>query len=47
MLDPKVVQVAADLGAHVRITVYSPLLIIDDMRVQKTPFRRKRVRRRA
>lgn len=32
VLDPKVVRAAADLGAHVRVTVYSPLLLMDEHR---------------
>jgi hypothetical protein len=46
VLDPRVVQAAADLGAHVRITVYSPLIIIADTRARNTRLRRKRVSRR-
>jgi len=46
VLDPKVVQAAADLGAHVRFTVYSPLLIIDEARQTKTSLKRKRGSRR-
>jgi hypothetical protein len=46
VLDPKVVQAAADMGAHLRFTVYSPLLIIDEARQTKTSLRRKRGSRR-
>ena len=46
VLDPKVVQAAADLGAHLRFTVYSPLLIIDEARQTKTSLKRKRGSRR-
>jgi hypothetical protein len=46
VLEPKVVQAAADLGAHVRFTVYSPLLIIDEARQTKTSLKRKRGSRR-
>lgn len=46
VLDPKVVQAAAVLGAHLRFTVYSPLLIIDENRQQKASLRRKRESRR-
>ncbi len=43
VLDPRVVQAAAELGAHLRFTVYSPLLIIDE---EKASLRRKRGSRR-
>jgi hypothetical protein len=46
VLDPKVVQAAADMGAHVRVTVDSPLIIIADTRARNTRLRRKRVSRR-
>jgi hypothetical protein len=46
VLDPKVVQAAAELGAHLRFTVYSPLLIIDEARQIKTSRKRKRGSRR-
>jgi len=46
VLDPKAVQAAADVGARLRFTVYSPLLIIDEGRERKTSGRRKRGRRR-
>src|SRR5262245_30057033 len=42
VLDPKVVQAAAELGVHVRFTVYSPLPIIDEGRQRKMSRRRKR-----
>ena len=45
VLNPKVVQ-AADLGAHLRITVCSPLIIIADTLARNVPLRRKRVSRR-
>ena len=41
VLDPKVVRAAADLRAHLRVTVYSPLLIIDETRGDKNVTEKK------
>jgi hypothetical protein len=30
VLEPEIVRTVADLGAHLRLTVYSPLLLIDE-----------------
>ena len=46
VLDPKVVRAAADLGAHVRFTVYSPLILMDEARQSKESLKRKRGTRR-
>jgi hypothetical protein len=35
VLEPEVVQTVADLGARIRLTVYSPLLIIHESATRK------------
>lgn len=41
VLEPEVVRTIADLGARIRVTVYSPLLIIDENAARKRATRRR------
>ena len=37
LLEPEIIQTVADLGAHVRLTIYSPLLLIGEGGPAKKP----------
>ena len=47
LLEPEIIQTVADLGAHVRLTIYSPLLLIGEGGPAKKPAkaRTERVRK--
>ena len=45
VLEPEVVRTIADLGARIRVTVYSPLLIIDENAARKRARSRATQRR--